>query len=299
VAMEVLHSNHQVLAMIARRWPTARTGHGADFATVQVRLPDPVPQTGVLRYGRPVNACHRRQSSADTHASCGGLYSMSMAGEVSPPGRGDEVVSPDGMRASHEDRDRVVEVLRVAAGDGRLTAEELDERIELAMTARTYGELARLVSDLPAEGAVVSPAVASPAPRAKEVARIDIRSGHVQRIDRWVVPQRMDVKVTSGHVKLDFTQAVITQPSLKLDIDVRSGYVTLVTKPGIVVDADDVAIRSGHVKVRAPWGSEAPVQLRIEVTGKVGSGHFRAGPRSRTFWEWLTRKPRPFAIAPR
>ena len=121
----------------------------------------------------------------------------------------------------------------------------------------------------------------------------------MQRVDRWVVPQRMEVKVTSGHVKLDFTEAVITQPSLKLDIDVSSGYVGLVTKPGIVVDADDVAIRSGQVKVREPWGADVPVQLRIEVTGKVGSGHFLAGPRHRTFWEWLTRKPKPYAIAPR
>jgi hypothetical protein len=203
------------------------------------------------------------------------------------------------LRASYDDRDRVVELLRVSAGDGRLTAEELDERLELAMTARTYGELARLVSDLPAEGSVASPTTAPQAPEPKEVARIDVRSGHVQRVDRWVVPQRMDVKVTSGHVKLDFTEAVITQPSLKLDIDVSSGYVGLVTKPGIVVDADDVAIRSGHVQVRAPWGSDVPVQLRIEVTGKVGSGHFLAGPRRRTFWEWLTRKPKPYAIAPR
>ncbi len=203
------------------------------------------------------------------------------------------------LRASYEDRDRVVELLRVSAGDGRLTAEELDERLELAMTARTYGELARLVSDLPAEGAVASPATAPQPPQAKEVARIDIRSGQVKRVDRWVVPQRMEVKVTSGHVKLDFTEAVITQPSLKLDIDVRSGHVRLVTKPGIVVDADDVAIRSGHVNVRAPWGHDVPVQLRIEVTGTVGSGHFQAGPRYRTFWEWLTRKPKPYAIAPR
>ena len=52
------------------------------------------------------------------------------------------------LRASHDDRDRVVELLRVSAGDGRLTAEELDERLEQAMTARTYGELARLVADL-------------------------------------------------------------------------------------------------------------------------------------------------------
>src|SRR6202795_1775732 len=171
----------------------------------------------------------------------------------SEPGR--EVARSE-LRASHEDRDRVVELLRVSAGDGRLTAEELDERLELAMTARTYGELARLVSDLRAEGSVASPRMAPQAPQAKEVARIDIRSGQVKRVERWVVPQRMEVKVTSGHAKLDFTQVVITQPSLQLDSDVRSGHVRLVTKPGIVVDADAVAIRSGHVKVRAPWGSD-------------------------------------------
>jgi len=200
------------------------------------------------------------------------------------------------LRASHDDRDRVVEILRVSAGDGRLTAEELDERLEQAMTARTYGELARLVADLPAAGSAASPATA---PQAKDVARIDTRSGHVKRVARWVVPQRMEVTVTSGHVLLDFTEAVITQPMLKLDVDVRSGHVRLLTRPGIEVDADDVAIRSGHVRVKAPWGSEVPVQLRIEVTGKVGSGHFIARPPYRNFWQWLTRQPKPYMITAR
>ena len=199
------------------------------------------------------------------------------------------------LRASHDDRDRVVELLRVSAGDGRLTAEELDERLEQAMTARTYGELARLVADLPAAGFAVS----APAPRPKDVVRIDTRSGHVKRVDRWIVPQRMEVKVTSGHVLLDFTQAVITQPTLTLNVEVRSGHVKLLTRPGIVVDADDVAIRSGHVRVKAPWGSEVPVQLHIEVTGTVGSGHFVARPRNRNFWQWLTRQAKPYMIAAR
>ena len=57
------------------------------------------------------------------------------------------------LRASHDDRDRVVELLRVSAGDGRLTAEELDERLEQAMTARTYGELAE-AGRRPARGGV-------------------------------------------------------------------------------------------------------------------------------------------------
>ncbi|MGH3154219.1 MAG: DUF1707 SHOCT-like domain-containing protein [Streptosporangiaceae bacterium] len=199
------------------------------------------------------------------------------------------------LRASHDDRDRVVELLRVSAGDGRLTAEELDERLELAMTARTYGELAKLVADLPAAGSV-GPA---PAVRAKDVVRIDCGSAHTTRDGPWVVPQRIEARVRSGHLKLDFTQAVITQPSLQIDAEVRSGHMVLITKPGIVVDADEVAVRSGHVRVRSPWDSSVPEVLRIEVTGKVGSGHFVARPRYRTFWQWLRRQPRPYEIAAR
>jgi hypothetical protein len=54
------------------------------------------------------------------------------------------------LRASHEDRDRVVDTLRTAGGDGRLTAEELDARVERALSARTQGELAALIADLSA-----------------------------------------------------------------------------------------------------------------------------------------------------
>jgi Domain of unknown function (DUF1707) len=217
-----------------------------------------------------------------------------MTGEVSRQGHGDEVAAASQVRASHEDRDRFVEVLRVAAGDGRLTAEELDERLEVALTARTYGELAALTTDLP-----VAPSFAmdGPAPKPKDVVHIDCHSGHVKRDGRWVVPQRLEVRVTSGNVVLDFTQAVVSQSSLQIDAEVRSGSLTLVTKPGIVVDTDDVAIRSGNVKVRTPWGHDVPVTLRIDVSGKVGSGSVTARPPRRTFWQWLRRQPRPYALA--
>jgi hypothetical protein len=201
------------------------------------------------------------------------------------------------LRASHDDRDRVVELLRVSAGDGRLTAAELDERLELALTARTYGELAKLVTDLPESGSVASAPATAPKP--KDVVRIDCRSSHIKRDGPWVVPQRIELKVTSGHVTLDFTRAAISQPTLRIDMEVRSGHVLLITKPGIVVDTDDLAIRSGHVRVRAPWGSDVPVLLRIEVAGTIGSGHFMARPAHpprRSFWAWLTRQPRPKAI---
>jgi len=224
-----------------------------------------------------------------------------MTGEMAPLGRGDDVPPAAQLRASHEDRDRVVELLRVAAGDGRLTAEELDERLEFALTARTYGELAALTADLPAGTMAVlpgSPAAGSLA-QPKDVVRIDCTSGNAIRDGRWVVPRRLEVRVTSGNVRLDFAEAVAMYPTLQIDAEVRSGNLLMVTKPGIVVDADDVSVRSGNVRVKAPWGNEAPVTLRITVTGKVGSGNIVARSRRRSFWQWLLRRPRPYAITAR
>src|SRR5437764_6197461 len=55
------------------------------------------------------------------------------------------------LRASDAERERVVELLRHATGEGRLLAEELEQRLTAAFSARTYGELEALVADLPAE----------------------------------------------------------------------------------------------------------------------------------------------------
>lgn len=221
-----------------------------------------------------------------------------MMGEISPVGPGDGDLSrADRLRASHEDRDRVIEVLRVAAGDGRLTAEELDERVESAFSARTYGELAALTSDLPAGGQAIAPVPQAVPTPAKDVVRLECRSGHVSRVGRWVVPRRIEARVTSGSIKLDFTEAAIAHQSIDIDAQVRSGRLTIITRPGIVVDTDDVAIASGNVKVVAPWGAQVPVRLRISVSGRVGSGQIVARPPRRSFWDWLRRRPRPYAIA--
>jgi DUF1707 SHOCT-like domain len=211
-----------------------------------------------------------------------------MAGEVTPRGSGDEQLPAREFRASYEDRDRVVETLRLAAGDGRLSADELDQRIEMALTARTYGELAALTKDLP--DAAVPAAMAEP----KDVVRIEVTSARTQRDGRWMVPRRMEIKVGSGAVRLDFTEAVITQATLRIDVEVNSGSLLLITKPGIVVDADDVSVRSGSVKVEPP--GEAPTVLSIQLSGKIGSGRVKARPPRpprRTFWQWLLRRPKP------
>jgi uncharacterized RDD family membrane protein YckC len=53
------------------------------------------------------------------------------------------------MRASDADRERAVAFLHDAATEGRLTADELDDRIARAFASTTYGELDTLVGDLP------------------------------------------------------------------------------------------------------------------------------------------------------
>jgi hypothetical protein len=53
------------------------------------------------------------------------------------------------MRAADVDRDRAVGFLTTAYTEGRLTKEEYDERVETALSARTYSDLDRVVTDLP------------------------------------------------------------------------------------------------------------------------------------------------------
>jgi hypothetical protein len=53
------------------------------------------------------------------------------------------------LRAADADRERIAERLRQAAAEGRLAPDELEERLEVAFSARTYAELDALVGDLP------------------------------------------------------------------------------------------------------------------------------------------------------
>ena len=59
-------------------------------------------------------------------------------------------VGRDRLRAGHADRDQVIETLKIAFVHGRLTKDELDERVARALVPQTYAELAALTDDLPA-----------------------------------------------------------------------------------------------------------------------------------------------------
>ena len=171
------------------------------------------------------------------------------------------------MRASDADRDRVVDVLRDAAGDGRLTADEFEERMEAALSSRTLGELAALTADL-------GPGPGRPGPaQAEDVVRIDQRGGSVRRTGGWVVPRRLELRPSWCDVTLDFTEAVIVADTLLIDMHMRGGSLILVSRPGIVVDADYLAVRYTDVEIRPDIKPGVPVILRVQLTGRMRYGY--------------------------
>ena len=156
-------------------------------------------------------------------------------------------IGPRDLRCSDVDRDRVAEALRQAAGDGRLTLSELEERLDAAFRARTYGELEPITADLP-QGPYPVPGLAAPAPvsrpspgtplPATEFERVMTVLGDEQRSGRWEVPARLDVTCLLGEVKLDFTEAIVRHRNVVVQVAAILGSVTLIVPDGIDVRLD-------------------------------------------------------------
>jgi uncharacterized protein DUF1707 len=73
------------------------------------------------------------------------------------PGAETAVASRGHLRASHADREQVIDTLKAAFVQGCLTKDEFDARIAQAFASRTYAELAAVIADIPAGLAVVQP----------------------------------------------------------------------------------------------------------------------------------------------
>jgi class 3 adenylate cyclase len=167
------------------------------------------------------------------------------------------------------------------------------ERIYQVEAAFLAARVAAAAAEQPGRPAGPTTAAAAEVP---DLARITCGSGSAGRDRSWVVPRRLEIDLGSGTVRLDFRQAIIAAPELRIDAQVSSGTLTLITRPGIVVDTDDLTVTSGSVKVVPPPGAGVPVELRVKVSGKVGSGSVRARPAlSDRPWALWRRTPRPSA----
>jgi hypothetical protein len=192
-------------------------------------------------------------------------------------------------------------MLRDAGAAGRLEPDELDERTATALLARTLGDLAALVDDLPGEPPL--DLIRPEPPRHRD--HIESELYQAKRDGPWTVPPELDVKVDGGSVILDFTEARITSSALAIQARIRGGNLTLITRPGIEVHTHDLMVDNGSVKIDAPWDDEdaglpagPATVLIVTVTGTVAVGELIARPPRRNLKEWLRGDPRPYTTGP-
>lgn len=172
------------------------------------------------------------------------------------------------LRASDADRDKVIDTLRAAVADGRLDPAEYDERVETALSARTFEALAPLTADL-LPGTSVVPAPARPAAKRLVVKQ---KHGFVRRDGDWALPERLVLRTAWSGVELDLRHAVPSGPELVIEMRVRGGGVKLIVAPGMEVDANDLRVKFGGASITRTAGDDTPITLRIRVEGRLKHG---------------------------
>ncbi len=177
---------------------------------------------------------------------------------------------PGAINASDAERDATCELLRTAAGEGRVTFEELADRIEAALGARTRGELAHLTRDLPpATELATVPAgteLASPPGVASTV------FGDLRRAGLWRVPAYSSWSTVFGDVKLDLREAHIERSPVTIHTRTVFGDIEVLVPEGVAVDLR-VASMFGTVKQLADAAD--PAAPRVVVSGRTVFGDVR------------------------
>jgi len=160
------------------------------------------------------------------------------------------VPDPQHLRASDADRERVAETLREAAGDGRLTMDELDERLDAVYAAKTYAELVPITHDLPDH----SGAAFVPAP--SRATSADVRQyggeptshtavailGGFSRKGDWVVPKTFNAFMMLGGGEIDLRDARFSEREVSIHVVAILGGCEITVPEDATVNVNGVGI---------------------------------------------------------
>jgi hypothetical protein len=206
-------------------------------------------------------------------------------GQDNPPGE---------VRASDAEREAVVERLRVATVEGRLTLTELTERTEAAYTATTRGDLVPITADLPA---VAGPPAPTPSTARDDREWVVAVMGDSKRQGRWRVERPLAALAIMGDVVLDLRGAEVPQGDVDITAAAIMGDVKIYVPDGVDVQLTGIAVMGDKkIKVReAPAGQMAP-KVVVKATAVMGDvkviGDSYAEPVRRTLRAWLAREDR-------
>jgi len=195
---------------------------------------------------------------------------------TSPPAPRDPAQAPDPrvMRASDSDRDRAAEALREAAAEGRLSMDELNERLDLIYAAKTYAELAPITADLPSTGPDEGSRLATSAgplgmgdrfggePTA--TAAVAILGGFVRK-GAWVAPPKLTAIAIMGGGEIDLRDARFAEHTVTINAVTIMGGIQITVPEDADVQVNGIGIMGGFDHSAA--GSGSPGGPRIVING--------------------------------
>ncbi len=184
------------------------------------------------------------------------------------------------LRASDADREQTAELLRRAAGEGRLDVDELEERLGVVYATRTQRELEALVADVMVphdrpRGARV------PVRRGEDGTRwlVAVMSGH-DRKGRWRVGANLNVINVMGGSDLDFNDAEFADDVVTVTVFSLMGGASIRVPEGLNVEISNFALMGGN---DADIGNERPdpggPTLRLKLISIMGGSDVKRGRR--------------------
>ena len=163
------------------------------------------------------------------------------------------------QRVSDSERDQAVAELRQHLGEGRLLPEELSERVERALGARTRGDLEAVLADLPSSA---PPLPEGPRPHATGWT-VSIMASSLRR-GRWRPRPRTNVISVMGSATIDLRQADLDGPELVIHAVAVMGEVEIVVPEGIDLDVSGIPIL-GEKSLDVRPGPARPGSPRVLV----------------------------------
>lgn len=181
---------------------------------------------------------------------------------------------PASLRASDKDRESAAEVLREAAGEGRLSMTELDERLDAVYEAKTYAELEPIIRDLPHQAIAPAAAAVPASPPASAVERsgakpesgsaIAVMSGFARK-GAWVVPADFTAVVVMGGGELDLRDAKFSAPVVNIHATAIMGAIAIIVPEDAEVQVTGVGLLG--VFEHGPTGAGRPGGPKIHIGG--------------------------------
>jgi len=186
------------------------------------------------------------------------------------------------LRASDTDRERAAETLRRAAGVGRLTMEELDDRLQTAYGARTRAELDTLVSDVLVPGEEARPtAERMPIRPGDDGAHWLIAiMGGCERKGRWRLGRRCTSLNIMGGADLDLNEAELAGEDVQLTVFSLMGGADIHVPEGLNVEVSDLALMGGNgVDIGDAKPDPGGPVLRLRLISIMGGTDVKRGRR--------------------